>query len=110
MTFHKMRTTPRDLTDLPNISIALAEELRRTGISNPGELMTLGAETAWTRLRQRGQRDCIHTLLALGGAVLGIAWQSLPAERRFELMRFATRTMSDPVADALEPDRHESAA
>jgi DNA transformation protein len=77
------------LNDLPNISIALGEELRRVGISTSTELARVGAEDAWLRLRTAGLHDCIHTLLALEGAVRRISWRLLPPERRMELMRFA---------------------
>jgi DNA transformation protein len=82
---------------LPNISFALAEELRRVGITTPRQLRGLGAEESWNRLRGTGRHDCIHSLLALGGAILGITWQGLPAERRFELMRFAAHALSGPA-------------
>jgi len=83
------------LNDLPNISIALGEELKRAGISTPAELAEIGAEEAWLRLRSIGVRqDCIHTLLALEGAVQETPWRLLASERRFELMRFAASTLT----------------
>ena len=94
MTFTKVAATPRDLTDLPNISFALAEELRSVGIASPQALVGLGAEEAWTTLRSRGRCDDIHSLLALDGAVLGVTSQLLPADRRAELMRFAARAFA----------------
>jgi DNA transformation protein len=81
------------LNDLPNVSIALGEELLRVGITTPAELAQIGAEDAWLRLRTAGLHDCIHTLLVLEGAVQRTPWRLLPSERRFELMRFAATTI-----------------
>jgi DNA transformation protein and related proteins len=101
----------RDLTDLPNISIALAEDLRRIGVSSPRELAAIGAETAWHRLRCDNRQDCIQTLLALGGAILGVAWRALPADRRFELMHYAAHALSAEHLDSTaEEESNRSAA
>jgi len=80
------------LSELPNISAALDEALNRVAMSSPEALKLAGAEAAWTRLHQNGFHPSIQTLLALEGAIRGVDWQSLPAARRFELVRFAART------------------
>lgn len=80
---------PRALLDLPNISVALAETLRRCGVSSPQTLFALGAEQAWRLLRRAGVRSCIQSVLALEGAITGVNWQAVPPARRQELMRFA---------------------
>ncbi len=79
---------PRSLTDLPNISIALAEALRRAGLSSPEALCTAGAEHAWHLLQRNGFIASIQSLLALEGAIRGVPWQQLAADRRQELLRF----------------------
>jgi DNA transformation protein len=89
----------RDLADLPNISVALAEELRQVGITNQAELVAVGAELAWQRLRRAGLRDCMHTLLALEGAVQGRPWRELACDRKSELVRFGfSESSSNPAA------------
>jgi DNA transformation protein and related proteins len=89
------KSTRCDLTDLPNISIALGEALRRVGLASPEALNAAGAEAAWTLLQKAGVRSCIQSLLALEGAVQGVNWQALAAERRFELMRFAAQQLTE---------------
>ncbi len=89
MTFSRSPAARHTLTDLPNISIALAEALRRVGLNSPQALYEAGAERAWTLLQQTGIRSCIQSLLALEGAIVGVSWQQVPAERRHQLMRFA---------------------
>lgn len=83
----------KDLSDLPNVSIVLAAELRRAGIATVRDLKKIGAKAAWLRLhRWRVAR----TLLALEGAILGMALTDLPVGRRAELVDFSTRV---PAAD-----------
>lgn len=89
---------PRSLTDLPNISIALAEALRRAGLSSPEALCNAGAERAWNLLRRNGFIASIQSLLALEGAITGVPWQQLAADRRQELLRFIARAGVDPDA------------
>lgn len=80
--------TPRHLSDLLNLSFALAENLRRVGIRTPGELAAAGAEAAWQSLHQGGYVDGAQSLLALEGALQGVPWRELAPERRHELMHF----------------------
>lgn len=93
-------TLPRvhSLTDLPNISFALGEELRRAGIRQPMDLLGVGAEEAWSRVRLTGLHDNIQALLALEGAIQGIKWHLVGRDRRAELVRFATQAL--PVVRA----------
>lgn len=82
-----------ELTDLPNISVALGEALSRAGLQSPEALRLAGAEAAWNLLQIAGFRSCMQSLLALEGAIQGINWQALPAARRFELVRFAAQRL-----------------
>jgi DNA transformation protein len=84
-------TRHRILTDLPNISIALAEALRRVGVTSPQALIELGAERAWTLLERAGVQRSIQSLLALEGSITGLSWQAIPHERRAALVRFAAQ-------------------
>lgn len=89
MNFSPRLPTPRHLTDLPNLSFVLAEELGKVGIHSPAELITLGAEHAWRALLAAGYHHDVHTLFVLEGAVQGLPWQSLAIDRRHELMNAA---------------------
>lgn len=80
--------SPRHLSDLLNLSFALAENLRRVGIRTPAELVATGAEAAWQALHQGGYVDSAQSLLALEGAIHGVPWRELAPERRHELMHF----------------------
>lgn len=80
--------SPRHLSDLPNLSFALAENLRRVGIRTPAELAATGAEAAWQSLHQGGFVDSAQSLLALEGALQGVPWRELDPARRHELMHF----------------------
>src|SRR3954471_18183245 len=89
-------TVAHTLTDLPNISIALGEALRRVGIATPPDLFTVGAENAWLRLHAAGAHDCIQSALALEGAIQGQQWQRLDPARRFQLMQLVSKAVAEP--------------
>ncbi|CAG7845708.1 hypothetical protein USB125703_01983 [Pseudoclavibacter triregionum] len=84
----------RPVEELPNIGPALASALRQVGIHREGELTRLGAVAAWERLREAGLYDCASSLQALEGAVQGIRWHELPAERRAALRAHARGSRS----------------
>jgi DNA transformation protein len=70
------------LEGVVNIGPALAHDLRAIGIEDLEALRTAGAPSAWVRLNGAGSRDCLHSLLALEGAVRGVPWMQLsPADR-----------------------------
>ncbi len=81
----------RELTDLPNISFVLAEEVGRIGIRSAADLRHIGAESAWMRLCAAGLGHDIHVLFAMEGAIRGIAWHAFPSPRRHELRQLAQR-------------------
>jgi DNA transformation protein len=79
-----------DLENTINIGPILAGELRAAGIATPDELQALGAVEAWERVRRvNPERDCVHSLLALEGAVRGVRWMRLAPEERQRLARYA---------------------
>lgn len=73
------------LEDVENIGPALAADLRNVGIGDLETLRGVGALDAAQRLEAAGRRDCAHAYLALEGALAGIRWTRMPAERRAEL-------------------------
>ncbi len=79
---------PAALTDLPNISFVLAEQLQRIGITCDHQLRAIGAVAAAAQLQAAGLRPVdARVLLALEGAIEGVPWQSLPADVRGQLIR-----------------------
>jgi len=93
MSFTHLGGCGKEIQNLPNISIALGEDLRRAGFKTADDLIRCGVEEVWERLRVTGRHDDFHTLLALEGAARGTHWRSLPHERRAELLRYASHSM-----------------
>ncbi|HUR56712.1 MAG TPA: TfoX/Sxy family protein [Opitutaceae bacterium] len=89
MMFAKPICTARQLSDLPNISFALAGHLEKLGIHSPDGLRDVGAENAWLSVQAARGPQGIQLLLALDGAIRNLDWRDLPARRRHELVRFA---------------------
>lgn len=74
-----------DLTGLPNVGPALAAALKDVGIDTPAKLVEAGSVEAWWRIHPTF--DCLHSLLALEGAVQGIPKSQLDEETRQRLRR-----------------------
>lgn len=62
----------KDLSELPNIGNAVANQLKQVGILNEDDLKSIGAEQAWLKIQQIDKTACINKLYALEGAILGI--------------------------------------
>jgi DNA transformation protein len=77
-----------DLAQMANLGKVLAQKLEEVGISNSSQLKAVGAEEAFARLATLDFSACINMLYALEGAIQGIRWQQLPAERKKELLDF----------------------
>ena len=78
----------QELTDMPNLGKKLADELIRVGITTPGDLIEAGAENAFIRLKTVDPNVCINHLYALEGAIQGIRWHDIDANRKKVLNRF----------------------
>ena len=77
------------LTDLPNVGLKLAENLRRVGLETPEDFRKAGAREACLRIRaQVDPTACFHQLTALAGAELGVPKKAIPAEEKAELRAF----------------------
>ena len=77
------------LTDLPNVGLKLAENLRRVGLETPEDFRKAGAREDFCRIRaQVDPTACFHQLTALAGAELGVPKKTLPAEEKAELRAF----------------------
>lgn len=72
-----------ELTDLPNVGPALARALTEAGIDTPTALIEVGSVEAWWRIHPTF--DCLHSLLALEGAIRGIPKSQLDQTTRQRL-------------------------
>lgn len=71
---------------LPNIGKVLAERLHKAGIDTDIELKAIGDAKAFRALRAELPNDaCVHTRLALAGAVRGVRWHDLDEGLRKKL-------------------------
>jgi len=77
-----------ELTTMPNLGKILSQQLEIVGISTPAQLKAVGSEEAFARLATLDESACINMLYALEGAIQGIRWHNLPAERKRELLEF----------------------
>lgn len=75
-----------DVETLPNIGKVLAQRLRQAGIKTDTALRKLGDAQAFLALRASLPDDaCVHTRLALAGAVRGVRWHDLDEGLRKKL-------------------------
>ena len=71
----------KNLSELPNIGNAVANQLKQVGILDEDDLKSIGAEQAWLKIQQIDKTACINKLYALEGAILGIK-KSFVAKRK----------------------------
>lgn len=81
-----------ELSLLPNIGKNLAEKLKEAGIDSVQKLKSIGSENAFARIKVIDSGACINMLLALEGAIQGIRWHNLDANRKNELQDFYSLT------------------
>lgn len=77
-----------DLTSLPNIGKTLAFLLSEVDITTEEELRQVGTEQAYIRIQAIDPGACMSKLCAIEGAIQGIRWHHLSAERKTELKQF----------------------
>jgi len=80
--------TSTKLEDLPNIGSTLANLLRESGINTPGDLFEAGTLQAYIRIKAIDPDACFSKLCAIEGAVEGMRWHNLSAEKKNELKQF----------------------
>jgi DNA transformation protein len=82
-----MKNTGEDaLTCLPNIGQILAQKMEKAGIESANDLRNIGSEQALIRIATLSNSGaCLNMLYALEGAIQGIRWHGLTAERKLEL-------------------------
>lgn len=79
----------RRMRRLPNITYQLERLLNEAGIHDPEMLKTLGALSAWYRLRCIRKDLSINVLYALDGAIEGVHAAIIPSQRRQHLRQWA---------------------
>jgi len=81
-----------EIEDTPNIGKVLGKRLRTVGIDTREKLEALGDADAFLRLCAAFPQDaCVHTRLALAGAVRGIRWHDLPHAVQAQMTRGLAR-------------------
>lgn len=81
-----------EIETTPNIGKVLGGRLRTVGIDTREKLDKLGDADAFLRLCAEFPEDaCVHTRLALAGAVRGIRWHDLPQKLQAEVTKGLTR-------------------
>ena len=88
------------LEDTVNIGPALAHDLRAIGITDLDALREAGAPAAWIQLTCTGSRDCLHSLLALEGALRGVRWMEISPEDRDAVAQAAREALAARGAPA----------
>jgi DNA transformation protein len=76
------------LCNAQNIGKVLELKLNKVGISSLEELKTVGAETAFAKVKGVDHNAGRSTLFSLDGAISGVAWHKLNECRKDELRKF----------------------
>jgi len=71
-----------ELQELRNLGKTSAQWLHAVGIHSAADLRRLGAVNAYRAVKARGFRASKVLLYAIEGALLGIHWNELPADRK----------------------------
>lgn len=79
------------LLSMMNIGREMEKKLRSVGICSAEELMAVGAEEAFARLKEQYPQVCLVHLYALEGAVSQTEFNGLFKEKKAELKRFCDR-------------------
>ena len=77
-----------EIEKTPNIGKVLGKRLRHVGIDTREKLEKMGDADAFLRLSaEYPEEACVHTRLALAGAVRGIRWHDLQQEVQAQVTR-----------------------
>lgn len=77
----------KNLSELPNIGNAVANQLKQVGILDEDDLKSIGAEQAWLKIQQIDKTACINKLYALEGAILGIKKNIIAKRKKRSIKR-----------------------
>ncbi len=78
-----------ELTSMMNIGREMAKKLNSVGIGSAEELLRLGAEQAFLKVKGSYPNVCLVHLYALEGAVCNVEFNSLSKDRKKELKEFS---------------------
>ena len=78
-----------NLTSMRNIGKEMARKLAAVVIRSPEELLAADSKEAFFRLKTVFPQVCLVHLYALEGAIQGVEFNSLSADKRRELKRFS---------------------
>ena len=77
------------LSDLPNVGKVLEDNLRKINIETPEQLLQIGAEEAFFRIRMVVDPGaCLHMLYGIQGAIEGIPDKFLSDQTKERLRLF----------------------
>lgn len=77
-----------ELKTLPNIADKLEAQLNEVGIDSINALKQTGSREAWLRIASIDPSACYMRLCALEGAIQGVRWHHLEADKKKELKAF----------------------
>jgi DNA transformation protein and related proteins len=77
-----------DLSNQINIGKDTEKKLIQVGINSFENLVSLGAEDAFRRVRVIDSGACLSFLYGLEGAIEGIKWNKISYQRKKELQEF----------------------
>ena len=77
---------PADLSAVANLGPKSAAMLAAAGVTTLAQLRSLGAVTAYLRVRRAQPKASLNLLWALEGAVSGLPWQQVAREHRTRLL------------------------
>lgn len=77
-----------ELSKLPNIGRVLENQLKEIGINTVDELIDLGSQETWLKIKEIDESACLNRLMALEGAIQNIHWHDLSSEDKDNLRDF----------------------
>lgn len=77
-----------ELQNLKNIGKELSKQLNEVDIFSYDDLVNIGSQEAWLRIKQMDASACINRLMALEGAIQNIRWHDLSDADKHHLKCF----------------------
>jgi TfoX C-terminal domain. len=77
-----------ELSARPNIGKEIERQLNAVNIHTYEDLVRIGSQDAWLRIKMRDPSACINRLMALEGAIQNIRWHHLSDEDKQRLRAF----------------------
>lgn len=77
-----------ELQKIVNIGKELEKQLHEIGITTYDQLVDIGSQEAWMRIKEIDPSACINRLMALEGAIQNIRWHDLSEQDKKYLKDF----------------------